>query len=154
MNANSTRLCRAFLPSIILGCTLACQSTPGNQSSEPTEANQNKPSAQSPAYQSLAPATFAETLAVLPNEQLIDVRTPDEYQSGHLAHSTLIDFKGKNFREQMATLDKDRPVMVYCAAGGRSTAAAALLEELGFPEIYELEGGIARWRSAKLAVEQ
>ena len=43
------------------------------------------------------PADFATKLDALPNEQLIDVRTPDEYQAGHLPHSTLIDFKDEGF---------------------------------------------------------
>ncbi len=104
--------------------------------------------------QKLMPTEFAAKFEALPNAQLIDVRTPGEYQTGHLSRSTLIDFKDQDFRAKIAQLDKHKPVMVYCAAGGRSTAAAALLEELGFPEVYELEGGISRWREAGQEIEK
>lgn len=102
----------------------------------------------------LTPSAFDDKLQVVGYEQLIDVRTPQEYGTGHLANSRMIDFKGKDFREKMAQLDPTQPVMVYCAAGGRSTAAAALLEELGYPEIYELEGGINRWKEAGKVVKK
>ncbi len=131
------------------------------------ETNQRGPATSSPATQAslaressepinvkLNPSAFDDKLQVVGHEQLIDVRTPQEYGTGHLINARMIDFKGKGFREKMAQLDPDQPVMVYCAAGGRSTAAAALLEELGYPEIYELEGGINRWKEAGKAVEK
>lgn len=145
-------LCAGLLP-------LACQPS--------QETNQEEPGAASPSPQAslaresdepinvkLGPSAFDDKLQVVGREQLIDVRTPQEYSTGHLANARMIDFKGKDFREKMAQLDPDQPVMVYCAAGGRSTAAAALLEELGFPEIYELEGGINRWKEAGKVVEK
>lgn len=147
----------------LLAFTLACQPTANDQQTGSAKATADAATASSqgmvndpqPAInQRLAPAAFADKLAAIPNEQLIDVRTPEEYQTGHLPHATLVNFKDKNFREEMAQLDKSKPVMVYCAAGGRSTAAAALLEELGFPEVYELEGGFTRWREAGQEVER
>lgn len=125
---------RLFSLLSFLALTLACQPTAEDQQTASVEVTENPPVASSegvvndsrPAInQRLAPAGFAAKLAALSNEQLIDVRTPGEYQTGHLPHSTLVDFKGKDFREKMAQLDKNKPVMVYCAAGGRSTAAAA-----------------------------
>ena len=149
-----------LLLTCLVSVNLACQSTPDKLPSDSeeviTETSSDKfaaTAAQPLINQRLSPPDFATKLEALPNEQLIDVRTPDEYQTGHLPHSTLINFKGDGFREEMAQLDKKRPVMVYCAAGGRSTATAALLEELGFTEVYELEGGITRWQEAGKEVE-
>lgn len=140
--------------------TLACQPTASDQPAEAVEgsadtaADAQRVNNSLPVInQRLAPADFADKLVAIPNEQLIDVRTPQEYKTGHLLHSTLVNYQDKNFRDKMTQLDKNRPVMVYCAAGGRSTATAALLEELGFPEVYELEGGITRWREAGQVVE-
>ncbi|MGB3780583.1 MAG: rhodanese-like domain-containing protein [Tunicatimonas sp.] len=145
----------------LVSVNLACQSTPDKPHSDSeevtTETSADKvgaSAAQPLINQRLSSTDFATKLEALPNEQLIDVRTPDEYQTGHLPHSTVIDFKGEDFRDKMAQLDKKQPVMVYCAAGGRSTAAAALLEELGFSEVYELEGGITRWREAGQVIEK
>ena len=102
----------------------------------------------------LAPPAFADTLAALPDEQLLDVRTPEEYQSGHLPQATLMDFREDGFEEKLAQLDKDKPVMLYCAGGGRSHAAAAMLEQLGFQKVYELEGGMKNWVDSREAVEK
>ena len=152
---------RRYLFLSCLTLALACQSTSDQERSDSAEAvaeaSADKVTAvasQPVVNQKLMPTDFATKLEALPNEQLIDVRTPDEYQTGHLPHSTLINFKGEDFREKMAQLDKNKPVMVYCAAGGRSNAAATLLEELGFAEVYELEGGFTRWREAGQEIEK
>ena len=102
----------------------------------------------------LAPQAFADTLDALPNEQLIDVRTPAEYEAGHLPEAVMIDFRGDGFENKVAQLDKTRPVMLYCAGGGRSHEAAARLEKLGFQKVYELEGGMKNWVSRGEVVEK
>ena len=147
---------KLFLLPFLVSFNLACQSTSDQHpSATKTSADKVTDVASQPVVnQKLMPADFATKLDALPNEQLIDVRTPDEYQAGHLPHSTLIDFKGEDFREKITQLDKNKPVMVYCAAGGRSNAAATLLEELGFAEVYELEGGFTRWREAGQEIEK
>ena len=105
-------------------------------------------------YVRLVPEAFHTTLAALPNEQLIDVRTPTEYAQGHLPEATLIDFRSPHFERNISRLDQDRPVMIYCAKGGRSTAAATRLRKLGFREIYELDGGFTEWIRADRPVAQ
>ena len=79
--------------------------------------------------------------------QLIDVRTPEEYQSGYIAHAQNIDIYDPAFEKKMNELDKDKPVMVYCAAGGRSANAAERLKAMGFKNVSDLEGGIRTWKS-------
>lgn len=145
------RLLLTFLVSVNLACQSTSEKQPADAADPTSKTLVDKGTAASSSsvvIQRLSPTDFATKLQALPNEQLIDVRTPDEYQSGHLPHSTLINFKDDGFREEVAQLNKKRPVMVYCAAGGRSTATVALLRELGFTEVYELEGGITRWREA------
>ena len=73
--------------------------------------------------------------------QVIDVRTPDEYASGHIQGAQSINFFDKDFQEQIKTLDLNKPVYVYCAAGGRSGKACKVMESLGFKAIYDLKGG-------------
>ncbi len=77
--------------------------------------------------------------------QLIDVRTVREFSKGHLENAKNIVYQGANWDEQVASLDKDKPVYVYCAKGGRSAKCAALLEEAGFKKVFDLEGGITQW---------
>ncbi len=77
--------------------------------------------------------------------QLVDVRTPVEFQQGHLADALLIDFKAADFDALCAEkLDKSRPVAVYCRSGKRSAAAAQRLAAVGFT-VYNLRGGILEW---------
>ena len=80
--------------------------------------------------------------------QLGDVRTPDEFKSGHIEGAVNYDFYASDFAKKMAKLDKKRPVMVYCAAGGRSGSAAGQLKKMGFTKIYDLDGGMGAWREA------
>lgn len=79
--------------------------------------------------------------------QLIDVRTPEEFNQGHLENAKNINIMGDDFDAQVASLDKTKPVMVYCKSGGRSAKASERLKELGFTTITDLEGGITNWNS-------
>ena len=78
--------------------------------------------------------------------QLVDVRTPEEYQQEHIANSQNIDFRSPTFDEDVKELDKTKPVILYCKSGKRSAECAKKLKEAGFEKIYELEGGISKWR--------
>lgn len=82
-----------------------------------------------------------------PEVQLLDVRTAEEFSSGHLENAVNINIMGDDFDAQVASLDKTKPVMVYCKAGGRSAKAAERLKSLGFTTITDLEGGISNWNS-------
>jgi thioredoxin len=92
--------------------------------------------------------TFEEKLTTDTNAQLIDVRTPGEYSAGKIADAENIDWNGNNFEAQVQKLDKSKPVYVYCKVGGRSSQAANKLAEMGFKEIYNLDGGIMKWNAA------
>jgi rhodanese-related sulfurtransferase len=86
--------------------------------------------------------------------QILDVRTQGEYNSGHIKNSFLADWTQRDvFEERIKYLDKNKPVYVYCLVGGRSSAAAAHLQEAGFKEIYNLVGGIKAWKEASKPVE-
>ncbi len=93
---------------------------------------------------------FQTKLNQLKDVQIIDVRTPEEYNEGHLANSKNINIRTSNFEQQLAMLDKTKPVMVYCRSGGRSANAAQKMDELGFQEVYNMDGGITQWEHAKL----
>ena len=84
--------------------------------------------------------------ALMQNEYpLIDVRTHQEYHEGHIEKASNIDFNAPDFNEQISKLDKEQPFLIYCAAGGRSAKAGALMQSLGFKKVYELKGGYRNW---------
>jgi rhodanese-related sulfurtransferase len=79
------------------------------------------------------------------NLVVLDVRTPAEYQEGHLPDAALIDFYEADFAEQLAELDRDAPYLLYCRSGNRSGQARALMEQLGFTNVADVDGGILAW---------
>jgi len=82
--------------------------------------------------------------------QLVDVRTPDEYNAGKIDDAINIDyFNQETFKKEFEKLDKDKALYVYCKSGHRSHESAVLLEEMGFKEIYDLEGGYMAWSEKK-----
>jgi len=85
---------------------------------------------------------------------VLDVRTPEEFASGHIAGSTNIDFKAADFSDRIAKLDKSQAYLVHCASGIRSAKACAAMEQLDFLTVYDLKGGIAAWKDAGLPVEK
>ena len=88
------------------------------------------------------------------NVQVLDVRTQEEYNSGHIEGSFLADWtRREQFNERIKSLDKNKPVYAYCLSGGRSRAAAAQLRKAGFKEVYNLEGGIVAWKRAAKPVQ-
>jgi rhodanese-related sulfurtransferase len=84
---------------------------------------------------------FAETINTTQNPQIIDVRTPEEFMEGHIDDATNVNWLGDHFVSDAEKLDKTKPIFVYCKSGARSKKATEKLEELGFKNIYELEGG-------------
>ena len=72
---------------------------------------------------------------------LIDCRTASEQGRGMLEGAVGMDFRSDAFRQNVAQLDRSRPVFVYCQAGGRSAQAAELLDSLGFARVVDLEKG-------------
>tara|TARA_R110002124_G_C8971374_1_gene515145 strand:- start:8939 stop:9334 length:396 start_codon:yes stop_codon:yes gene_type:complete len=86
--------------------------------------------------------------------QLLDVRTEEEYGVSHLKDAQNICVTNADFAEKVKTLDKNKPVYVYCKKGGRSAKAAKILEEMGFTKVYDLEGGITQWEEDNLETEK
>jgi len=80
--------------------------------------------------------------------QVLDVRTAGEYSGSHLKNVMLADWTNKaQFEERVKYLDKNKTLLVYCAAGGRSGQAAVWLKEQGFKEVVNLQGGITAWNA-------
>ncbi|WP_430907645.1 rhodanese-like domain-containing protein [Maribacter sp. 2-571] len=76
---------------------------------------------------------------------LIDVRTPEEFAAGHLEHARNINWYDADFAAQMATVDKEETIYLYCKMGGRSAKAQEKLKALGYTHVVNLEGGYASY---------
>ena len=90
-----------------------------------------------------------QTILELEDVQLVDVRTPSEFNEEHIENAQNIDFTSPTFEEDILKLDKNRPVVLYCKSGGRSAKCVKKLEEAGFKKIYDLDGGISKWKYNK-----
>lgn len=103
--------------------------------------------------QVLSTEDFQKKYSETSNAQLLDVRTTGEYGGGHLMKAQNIDYRSPDFVQKINTLDKTKPVFVYCLSGGRSKAAAEVLKQNGFSSVYELQGGYLKWTANNLPVE-
>jgi rhodanese-related sulfurtransferase len=111
-------------------------------------------SANAQSTTSLTASEFEKGIVGKDSIQLLDVRTADEYNGGHIQHALLADWKDQNeFSRRIGFIDKEKQVYVYCLGGGRSAAAAAKMREMGYLQVYELKGGINAWRAENKTVE-
>ncbi|MCA6423239.1 MAG: thioredoxin fold domain-containing protein [Flavobacterium sp.] len=104
---------------------------------------------QTKTVQTVDVTAFAEKLKATDKAQLLDVRTPEEFKSGHIENATNVNWNSNDFVSKAENYDKSKPVFVYCKIGGRSVQAANRLAELGFKEIYNLDGGIMKWNATE-----
>ena len=96
------------------------------------------------AFKSVDAQQFAEVIANK-DVQLVDARTPEEYSEGHIPGAVNIDVKSPDFDTQIATLNPDRPVALYCRSGRRSKLAAERMTNAGL-QVTELSEGILSWK--------
>ena len=86
------------------------------------------------------------------NPQIIDIRTPQEYQSGHIKDAILINFYDPNFAQNVekAGLDKNKPIYIYCRSGNRTSHSIKIFQQLGFKHIVNLGYGLNEWKHLQL----
>ena len=87
-----------------------------------------------------------------PDFVIIDVRTRQEFAEGHIENAVNIDFYSDTFRDDLENLDKNKTYLIYCRSGGRSGSALNIMAELNFSEVYNIPGGITRWKAEGLPV--
>jgi rhodanese-related sulfurtransferase len=78
---------------------------------------------------------------------VLDIRTPGEFQSGHLKNAILIDFYSQTFADQLSRLDKEKKFLIYCRSGNRSARSLEIFKKLKFQKIYHMANGISTWNS-------
>lgn len=78
---------------------------------------------------------------------ILDVRSEMELADGSVPNHILIDIMQPDFANKISELDKDKTYLVYCRSGNRSGKACALMGQMGFTKLYNLEGGIMAWNA-------
>lgn len=95
-------------------------------------------------------AATADAFARDGDHVILDVRTPEEFDDGHIEGAVNIDFYEATFADEIATLPRDAAYVLYCRSGNRSGATIDLMRTLGFTDVHEVEGGILEWVDAGL----
>lgn len=80
------------------------------------------------------------------NAIIIDVRTQQEFESGHISNALLFDIYSPKFSNKILELDKSKNYYVYCRSGNRSFHAGTFMLSEGFNSVYNLEDGIISWK--------
>ena len=100
--------------------------------------------AQESTYKNVNVQQF-ENFKTAKEKTLLDVRTPKEFQDGHIKDAKNLNYFDKSFKSELEKLDKNIPVYVYCRSGGRSGKAMQMMKEMGFTTVYNLMGGYLSW---------
>lgn len=102
------------------------------------------------ANKSVSPTTFNQQIKSSGNPVILDVRTQEEFNTGHIQSAINLDYYEDEFKSGVAKLSKDKSYFVYCETGGRSASAAKYMRKEGFRNVVELDGGMSAWVDAKL----
>lgn len=97
----------------------------------------------------LSVVEFATLLSEQPDRVVVDVRTAEEFQAGHISGAVSIDFYDPNFIDAFGQFEKDQPLAVYCRSGNRSGQALELLASAGYANVVDLSGGIVAWQELR-----
>ena len=104
-----------------------------------------------PLFKTVTPDEARQMIDSRKDLMLLDVRGPDELSEGYIEGSTLIPLW--DILKGTQRPPKDKPILLICAVGGRSLALGKLMSKNGWPEIYNLKGGISAWKEAKLPLK-
>jgi rhodanese-related sulfurtransferase len=109
-------------------------------------------SADKAAIQSISPREFQALLDRYqgdPDVVLLDVRTPKEFQDGHIDGAILLDYYSSDYVERLKALDREKTYLIYCRSGNRSGKSLAIFEKLGFRRAYHMDTGVIGWSREK-----
>jgi rhodanese-related sulfurtransferase len=105
-------------------------------------------SAQGATGQSVSPRQFKALIDRHqgdPDVVLLDIRTPKEYENGHIQGAVLLDYYSSDYVDRLKALDRTRTYLIYCRSGNRSAKSLAIFDKLGFQRVYNLGPGVIGW---------
>ncbi|HNX96851.1 MAG TPA: rhodanese-like domain-containing protein [Candidatus Aminicenantes bacterium] len=109
-----------------------------------------------PSFCDLTPAQAAALVTAKgddPTFMILDVRTPAEFAAARMAESYHIDVKAPDFGPRVGRLDRGGVYLVVCRGGTRSRKAVDMMRAMGFQHVYNLQGGLLKWREGKFPLE-
>lgn len=136
---------------VISGCSQGGGQTNTGQSGTDQSGQASRTQPAKGKFSSINVSQAREMLQSRSDIALIDVRSPQELREGKIEGSILIPFG--NLMKGQHNLQKDRPIMLVCAVGGRSYYAGQVLARSGFSEVYNLSGGMSAWKKAGYPVK-
>ncbi len=99
----------------------------------------------SAAYTNLNANDFGQKITQHTEGVILDVRTVDEFRSGHLPKAINANVMNNEVVTKTAKFNKQKPIFVYCRSGARSATACKTLVNMGFTDVYNMSGGISSW---------
>ena len=145
---------------VMMGLALslaACSGNPeaNNETASVAEEPTEMPQTESATYENISVADLKSGLESMEEGSytLLDVRTAEEIANGKMAGAMEMDFY-QDFENASTNLNPEKPIYVYCAAGGRSAKAAQMLADKGFVKVYNIEGGFGAWEAAGYEVKK
>jgi rhodanese-related sulfurtransferase len=85
-----------------------------------------------------------------PDFVILDVRTPGEFSAERLENAINLDYRSNAFRNDLENLNRNKVYLIYCRTGVRSGSALDIMKGLNFTEVYNMSGGIVRWKAEGL----
>ncbi len=130
----------------------AAASSPGAAASSPEAMGSATAATSDSAVTTMSPYEFSIAIS-FDEVVVVDVRTPAEYDAGHLVGAMNIDVQSDDFATQIEALPKEKTYAVYCRSGNRSAAAAQQMAAAGFTNVINLDGGLVDLEAANVATE-
>lgn len=97
-------------------------------------------------YKNVSAEEFKELIDKQKKAVVIDVRSEGEAREGIIAGAKVINLMSPGFRSSLDKIPKDSTLLMYCRSGNRSASACRMAAELGFTDVYNLQGGVMDWR--------
>lgn len=119
----------------------------------PTPSTDTDRPKQAPGVRVVSPEQAAQ-LFEQPETTVLDIRTPREVAQARLPGAVAIDIMGPEFAQRIDALDRDGHYLLYCRTGNRTSSARGLMNQLGFNDVADIDGGIIAWANAGLPLEQ
>lgn len=146
---------KRIAPLVVVAALFAVSCGGGGGDDEGADFSGPEPSAETQTAQGglvrVSPTVAAATVEDPPDDLVIlDVRTPEEFAEGHIDDAIMIDFYNDDFADQLAGLDPEVPYVLYCRSGNRSGQTLAIMEQLGFTSVQDVDGGAIAWQEAGL----
>lgn len=152
MNTSTRRLLASSALATILAASCGSSIEPTATATDQTPESAESVDSSTPGIRLISPEDGAAIQSDPPADLVIlDVRTSEEFAESHLEGAVMIDFYRDDFADQLAELDPDVPYLVYCRSGNRSGQTTTMMEQLGFADVADVDGGIVSWADAGLA---